>query len=77
MLPLFRYGLLSALTAGFVMRVLSHMPITSDCSVWYADRTLLGLVAVLVPIGFEFLTSLAGRPLCRDVLAEPSSMTGS
>jgi len=75
-LPLFRYGLLSALTAGFVVWVLSYVPATFDLSVWYADRVLLGLAAVFALIGFGFFTSLAGRPLFRDVLAEPASKTG-
>ena len=69
-LPLFRYGLVAALTSGFVMRLLIAIPATFDLTAWYAKLMLIGLFFLVALLGFAFHTATAGRPVFRDLLAE-------
>ncbi len=58
-----RFGLLASTSYFFVFLLLNQSPITTDFTLWYADRTVFAL-ALVVALGFYGLrTSLAGRPL--------------
>ena len=48
-----------------------QLPLTTDLSSWYAGRTIIGLLFLVVLAGYGFWISLAGRPLfARDFLPD-------
>jgi hypothetical protein len=67
---LLRFGLLAAIASTFVEGLLTHYPITTDLSAWYAGGGLFGMLAVLALAAYGFHTSLAGQPLVADKLLE-------
>jgi len=51
-----------------------QLPVVPDVSVWFAGRSIVGLILLAVLAGFGFWISLAGRPLfARDLLEEPAA----
>jgi hypothetical protein len=63
---LIRFGVLTAIVANFVSRILVTFPMTTDFSAWYAGATLfaVGTVVLLAFLSFRF--ALAGRRVVQD-----------
>ena len=70
MWSLFRFGLLAAAVAISTTSILMNIPWTSDLSSWAAGSMVLGLGVLVGVFGFGFYTSLAGKPIFRDVLTQ-------
>ena len=58
---LWRFGLVTLITAMSVDQILGSVPITTDFSAWYFGSTVAVVVAVLALAGFAFHTSLGGQ----------------
>jgi serine/threonine-protein kinase len=67
---LFRLGLLGLASACYVSQVLNFAPLTLDFSAWYAQRSLLALLAVGALSVWAFRTSLGGKPLFGSALID-------
>jgi len=67
---LIRWGLISAFVAWFSLMLLLHFPITTDFDAWYLRSSLFALGAVAAMGVYGLYTSLAGRPLPADRLAQ-------
>jgi len=52
-----RYGLLTLMTAVFVLGMLSFFPMTFDADSWYSDLTLFAMSAVLALLVFGFMAA--------------------
>jgi len=65
-----RLGFLPLVVAFTCNDLMSTLPLTTDLSAWYATPTLLCALIIVGIAAFGFRTSLAGRPLLRDQLAE-------
>jgi len=65
---LIRFGLVAAICASVIAGNLADQPITLDLSVWYSGTSVLVLALLLALVLFGFYTSLAGRPLFKDLL---------
>jgi hypothetical protein len=66
----FRFGWVTILTATVTTDLLGGFPLTGDLSAWYAYATFLAAGACLALAGWGFRTSLGGRPVLKDLLAE-------
>jgi hypothetical protein len=58
-----RFGVLSAIVAGFVNFLLGEFPLTTDISAWYAGTTVAAVAVVLALTAYAFHTAVAGRKL--------------
>ena len=67
---LYRYGLLTLISALFFLHLNIFYPVTSDFSAWYAADFVVALIIALAIAGFGFYTSLAGQPLFRASLPD-------
>ena len=67
---LFRYGIVAVSSSVFFATLASGSPLFLDLSLWYAGGPLFGLVLAVGMVVYAFYTSLAGRRLLEDVLAE-------
>ena len=59
-IALFRFGLITLITARFVDEVLHSVPITTNSSDGYSVSTIVVVLVVLALAGFAFHTSLGG-----------------
>ncbi len=66
---LVRFGLLAAVSANVVIRLL-QLPITTDTSAFYFGNGLFAVGLVLAIAMYGFYTSLAGRPVFAEALPE-------
>ena len=66
----FRFGWVTILTATVTTDLLGGFPLTGDLSAWYAYVTVLAAGACLALAAWGFQTSLGGRPILKDPLAE-------
>ncbi len=64
-----RFGLLSVLAGGIVVRV-AEMVRVWDPSSWFFPYVVAGLIVVLLPILYGFVVSLGGRKLFRTELLD-------
>ena len=62
---LLRFGFLSAVTGVFISTLLSY-PLTLDLSAWYANGSLVALLACLSLMLYAFRVSLGRQPLFRE-----------
>ena len=60
---LIRFGLLAIVVQGFFNVLLSHFPLTTQGSAWYAGISLVGILLMAAMAFYGFYTSLAGRPI--------------
>jgi len=68
-LLLIRCGLLASIAAFFVAELLLFAtPLTSHLTTWYAQSTLISVLAVITLAAWSFRVSLAGRPMFRPGL---------
>ena len=68
---LLRFGLLSVVTAVFVIVILVTFPITADFSAWYSGAALIALGTILALAGWSFRAALGGRRLWKEDILEP------
>jgi len=61
LLVLYRYGLLAAISALFVVHLWVFYPITTELTAWYARDFTIGLVICVALAVYGFYTSLAGQ----------------
>ena len=62
---LLRFGFLSAVTGVLISALLSY-PLTFDLSAWYANGSLVALLACLSLMLYGFRVSLGRQPLFRE-----------
>ncbi len=67
---LYRYGLLSLISAIFFLHLTIFFPITSDFTAWYAGDFVLVLALSVAVAVYGFYTSLAGQSLFRTGLLD-------
>jgi hypothetical protein len=67
---LHRFGLLATAMLVFVDNVVSHVPLTTDLSVWWSTPTILTVVMLVALVSFAYCAARAGEPLFGRVLAE-------
>ena len=67
---LWRFGLLTLITAMSVDEILRSVPITTDFSAWYFGSTVAVVVMVLALAGFAFHSSLGGQKIFAGKLLE-------
>jgi hypothetical protein len=67
---LYRYGVLSLISALFFSHLNVFVPLTSEFSAWYAADFVLALIISLGIAVFAFYTSLAGQPLFRGAIPD-------
>lgn len=67
---LFRYGIVAASSSVFFAILAGSNPLFLDLSLWYAGGPLFGLALAVGIVVYAFYTSLAGRRLLENVLAE-------
>jgi serine/threonine-protein kinase len=67
---LYRFGLLAAVTSGFIFHAWVFFPITTKLSAWWAADFIPVLVIYAALVIYAFYTSLAGQPLFRGKLLE-------
>jgi serine/threonine-protein kinase len=67
---LFRYGLLAAITSGFIFHSWVFFPLTTKLSAWWAADLIPVLIIYAALVIYAFYTSLAGQPLFRGQLLE-------
>jgi hypothetical protein len=68
LLIFFRLGLLPVVISSLVSIWLASVPLTLDFSTWYAGNGAIVLVAMAALAAFGLRSSLAGRPMFKDVL---------
>jgi serine/threonine-protein kinase len=67
---LYRYGLLAAITGGFIFHAWVFFPITTKLSAWWAADFIPVLIIYAALVIYAFYTSLAGQKLFRGKLLE-------
>jgi hypothetical protein len=67
---IFRYGILAALISFVYANTLLVLPLTTDPSVWYANRAWFGLAVLALVTGFGVYASLAGRQIFARALLQ-------
>jgi serine/threonine-protein kinase len=67
---LVRFGLVTFAAASFTGSMRSTCPLTLDLSTWYASASIVCTGAVIAITLYAFYTSLAGRPIFGEALAE-------
>lgn len=67
---LYRYGLLAAITSGFIFHAWVFFPITTKLSAWWAADFIPVLIIYATLVIYAFYTSLAGQRLFRGKLLE-------
>ncbi len=67
---LYRFGLLAAVTSGFIFHAWVFFPITTKLSAWWATDFIPVLIIYAALVIYAFYTSLAGQPLFRGKLLE-------
>jgi hypothetical protein len=67
---LYRYGLLTAVSAFFAAHLWVFFPMTTELTAWYASDFVIALVICLGLAIYAFYISLAGRPLFGGKLLE-------
>src|SRR4030095_16746265 len=60
---LYRYGLLTAVSAFFAAHLWVFFPMTTELTAWYASDFALALVICVALAGYGFYTSLSQEPL--------------
>jgi serine/threonine-protein kinase len=65
-----RIGLLALSTLAWSIQIVTGAPLTLDLSAWYADRSLIAMVAVGGVALYGFYTALGGKPLFGAALLE-------
>ena len=63
LLVLYRYGLLAAISALFLLHLSVFFPMTTELTAWYAMDFTIALVICVALAVYGFYTSLAGQPL--------------
>lgn len=63
---IFRYGLLTLISASFVFHLSIFYPITSEFSAWYAGDFVVGMIVTLALAVGSFYVSLGGQKLLGD-----------
>ena len=74
-LLLVRFGLLALILMLLTLNTFEDFAATFDFSRWYAGASLAGPLFILAIALYGFYISLAGRPILRDMLAEPKPLT--
>jgi hypothetical protein len=69
-LILVRIGLLALSTLAWSIQILTGAPLTLDLSAWYADRSLIAMLAVGGLALYGFYTAVGGKPLFGAALLE-------
>jgi serine/threonine-protein kinase len=72
-LCLMRFGLVCALSAHIGSTLVSWLVPTMDSQDWYAAPMAVQLIVLGALVGYGSWLSLAGRPLFKDMLAEPQA----
>jgi len=67
---LIRFGLLAGLANAVIYDLLTHFPLTTEASAWYAGISLAGILLMAAMAFYGFYTSLGGRPLFGKVVLE-------
>jgi len=67
---LVRFGILAALISFVYANMLLVLPLTTDPSVWYANRAWFGLAILAVVTGTGVYLALAGRPVFARALLQ-------
>jgi hypothetical protein len=67
---LYRFGLLTAISALFVSHLMVFFPMTTELTAWYATNFTIALAICVALVGYGFYTSLAGQPLFGDKLLQ-------
>ncbi len=70
---LIRLGLLAIVVQGFFNVLLSHFPLTTQGSAWYAGISLAGILLMAGMAFYGFYTSLGGRPVSGSAGFEESA----
>jgi hypothetical protein len=70
LLTLYRYGLLAAISALFLVHLWVFYPITTELTAWYAMDFTIALAICVALAVYGFYTSLAGQPLFGGKLLE-------
>ena len=70
MVGLFRYGLLAAVTSGFIFHAWVFFPLTTKLSAWWAADFIPVLIIYAALVIYAFYTSLAGQKVLRGQLLE-------
>ncbi len=65
-----RFGILAALISFVYANTLLMLPLTTDLSVWYANRAWFGLAVLAVVTGTGVYLALAGRPVFARALLQ-------
>jgi len=68
-----RFGLVCALSAHIGSTLVSWLVPTMDSQDWYAAPMAVQLIVLGALVGYGSWLSLAGRPLFKDMLAEPQA----
>jgi hypothetical protein len=63
LLALYRYGLLAAISALFLVHLWVFYPMTTELTAWYATDFTIALAICVALAGYGFYISLAGQPL--------------
>ena len=58
-----RFGLLTLVANFVVWSILTHFPLTTEGSAWYAGISLAGILLMAAMAFYAFYTSLGGRPI--------------
>lgn len=66
----FRFGLLTAIIAQFVFFLSFPFPLTTDLSIWYANRSLFALFVLIALASYGAYVSLGGQRILHTSLLE-------
>jgi hypothetical protein len=67
---LIRFGLLALVANYIVWYLLTHFPLTTQWSAWYAGISLAGILLMAAIAFYGFYTSLGGRPVFGSAVLE-------
>ena len=66
----FRFGLLTAIVSHFVFNLTFFFPLTTDLSIWYANRSIFALVVLAALASYGAFISLGGQQIFHNRLLE-------
>jgi serine/threonine-protein kinase len=66
----FRFGLLTAIVSHFVFNLTFFFPLTTDLSIWYANRSIFALVVLAALASYAAYISLGGQRIFHNRLLE-------
>lgn len=73
---LYRFGLVAMLAFSFARQLLFDTPLTLDFSAWYSVRSMTVALVVFLLAAWAFHTSLGGKPMFGNVLADEEQAGG-